>query len=156
MLNKKPNFSSGCPNDIISIMPRRYIMNIMVGPAGVHYQFGASFLDIDILANTPVRIFSKEGPVYATNAFPPYSCSDDFKKLLLKRMVSEAFFYDKTNKIRMVFDDEIALDLQPSEENGTNWMIYYHRDGLDDFKNYIGYVVYHNKIDIVEGSRLDL
>jgi hypothetical protein len=74
------------------------VIETKVGPAGVHYQSGLDFSDIDILANTPVSIFSKKGPVYRTNAFPPYSCSEDLEKILLTRMVSEAFFYDKKIK----------------------------------------------------------
>ena len=120
----------------LSKLEGRTLFQVLVGPAGVHYDFAsgralsAKRRELSVLSNAPIHITSKLKPViFSCGPYPPYACQDELAAILLTRQVAEAAFDPEKNALRVVLDEEILLSLLPRlDERGeeTVWSVHSH------------------------------
>jgi hypothetical protein len=102
---------------------------ILVGPAGVHYDFAANNREQEafgILGNTSVTIHSKaKARLFACGAYPPFSCEEDLRRLLLGLIVTAAEFDEESYSARIILDEKLLLSLTPNaSDKKVYWTIY--------------------------------
>ncbi len=120
----------------LSKLDGRTLFQVLVGPAGVHYNFAsgtalsAKRRELSVLSNTPIHITSKLKKVmFACGPYPAYASQDELAAILITRQVAGAAFDPEKNALRVVLDEEILLSLLPRlDERGkeTVWSVHSH------------------------------
>jgi len=135
------------------------VVKVVVGPAGVHYDFGpeqkspALIVRYGVLSNTSITIHSSQRQrLLGIAPFPPFSCQDALGKVLVGKTVTEADFDEKKNAARIILDGNLLLSLVPTaEDEGVYWSVYYWPSGpLGKIRD--GFVITADSIERVKAE----
>lgn len=119
-----------------------YLHAVLVGPAGVHYDFARSVEqrepDYGILANTAIVLQGRGGA--RRYQAPPYAdraCQADLQALLEGRRVVSAEYDGETGGARLLLEEAGLLSLLPSPKaQALCWSIHDHGQGRSGFLVY--------------------
>lgn len=125
------------------------VCEILVGPAGVHYNFGGATAEshqVGILSNAAITLQRKGGHLaFQTRTYPPFECADQLRTLLLGKRVLSAELDPAANTARIILDEAGLLSLTPQtcQQDDVCWSIHDERPESGTEK---GYVVYSDTI----------
>jgi hypothetical protein len=144
---------------LIGKLVGRRLFNVLVGPAGVHYDFAAGtdllarIPELSILSNTRLTIYSRAKKcLFSGGPYPAYSCQEELSNLLTDREVANAEFDSQKNAARIILDDEILLSLLPCVEikkEETCWSIHACSQELIQ-KNGLGFLIGAAKVERIK------
>jgi hypothetical protein len=133
---------------LVSSLTGSTIVQLLVGPAGIHYDFGAGTSDGEfvvrttILSNTAVNLTARFGLVILrTNPFPPFAIQPKLRDLLMRRKITRSSFDAAKNAARIHFDEEILLSLVPVAGKQVDWRLSHFPEGLQSRRMDRGFLI---------------